>query len=189
MSAEQAVTPDDPQMTQDAAAILWQLGNPGQSGSSQDQDEINSEDLLYGSEDQPLNAEEATILVLHFLNRMKKKVITPRKAVINEEGVFLVDVDLKDATATVHIDSNTREIIEYTIEPRAPEPVQLPIPTRRILIGMAAVLILVVGFMFQNFLVVFGSDYLQMINSDHLIIGATCLILAGIGLWLRRRFF
>jgi len=66
--------------------------------------------------EEPLNAEEATVLVVSFLRRMNKRIVTPIKAV-QTDGNFVVTVELKEATATVQIDTETWEIVEYTISP------------------------------------------------------------------------
>ncbi len=142
-------------------------------------------DLL--QEEPPLNAEEATILVLHFLRRMRKQIVTPRKAVLNDENVYVVDVDLKDATATVHINAETREILEYTIEHRPKEVKPLPISPRRIALGLGAVLVLVAAVWFHNFLIVFAGDIVETVPPDYFLIGGVVLLVAIIVVWWRRR--
>jgi hypothetical protein len=144
-------------------------------------------ELLYDEEEQPLNAEEATILVLHFLQRMRKRIITPRKAVLNEDNVFVIEVDLKEAKATIHINAETREIVEYIIEPIVKEIKPLPIPIRRLAIGLAGFLSLLVVYVFQKPVLDALSPILSTITSDHLIIGGAVLIVAGGVVWWRRR--
>jgi hypothetical protein len=61
--------------------------------------------------EEPLNAEEATVLVVSFLKRLNKSIVTPRKAV-KTDGNFVVDVELKGATATVQINVETWKIVE-----------------------------------------------------------------------------
>jgi hypothetical protein len=132
----------------------------------------------------PLNAEEATILVVHFLQRMKKKVITPRKATLNADNVFVVNVDLHEATATVHINAEDREITEYSIETVKKEPKPLPIPPRKIFIALGAALLVVVAAMFQNFLMNYAGSFLTNVNTDYLIIGgALALVAVGVIIW------
>ena len=54
--------------------------------------------------------------MVRLLRRMDKRIVTLRKAVqIN--GNFVVDVELKGATATVLIIVETWVIVEYTISP------------------------------------------------------------------------
>jgi hypothetical protein len=135
----------------------------------------------------PLNAEEATILVVHFLQRMKKKVITPRKATLNADNVFVVNVDLQEATATVHINAEDREITEYSIETVKKEPKPLPIPPRKIFIGLGAALLVVVAAMFQNFIMLYAESFFMNVNTDYLIIGgALASVAAGVIVWRRR---
>lgn len=160
---------------QDDRAPIW--GDDGRAG----------EDPQLLQEEPPLNAEEATILVLHFLRRMRKQIITPRKAVLNDENVYVVDVDLKDAAATVHINAETREILEYTIEHRPKEVKPLPISPRRIALGLGAVLVLVAAVWFHNFLIVFASDLVETVPPDYFLIGGVMLIVAIIIVWWRRR--
>ncbi|TRO48549.1 hypothetical protein E2P65_02650 [Candidatus Bathyarchaeota archaeon] len=204
MTADSEVMPDDVNMTQDP----YLFGDPqgdvenadvstapeaeGQGGPGALLEEPGEapldHDLLYDEEeDQPLNAEEATILVLHFLQRMRKRIITPRKAVLNDENVFVVEVDLKEAKATIHINAETREIVEYIIEPIAKEPIPLPIPIRRLAIGLAGALSLLVVYVFQKPVLDALSPILSVITSDHLIIGGAVLIAAGVVVWWRRR--
>ena len=54
--------------------------------------------------------------MVSFRRRMNKRIVTPRKAV-QIDGNFVVDVELKGATATVQIDAETWEIVEFTISP------------------------------------------------------------------------
>lgn len=189
MSAEQALMPEDPQMTQ-ATIPTWDQAEqeaPTSKGEGfrERQEEMG---LVYEEpEEPPLNAEEATILVLHFLRRMKKQIVTPRKAVLNDDNVFVVDVDLKNATATVHINAETREILEYSIEQRPKEVKPLPISPRKIIMGLGAVLVLITIIWFHNFLIVFAKDIIETVPSDYFLIGgAVLLVVIGI-IWWRRR--
>lgn len=138
-------------------------------------------------EEPHLNAEEATILVLHFLRRMRKEIITPRKAVLNEENVYVVDIDLKDATATVHINAETREILEYTIEHQPKEVKPLPISPRWIALGLGAALVLVAVVWFYNFLIVFARNIVENVSPDYFLVGGVVLLIAIIIIWWRRR--
>ena len=203
MAADSEVTPDDVNMTQDADLFTDPMRDvedaevgtaPGAEGQKAPEDLLEEPgeapldaDLYYGDEDQPLNAEEATILVLHFLQRMRKRIITPRKAVLNDQNVFVVEVDLREAKATIHINAETREIVEYIIEPIAKEPIPLPIPIRRLAIGLAGALSLLVVYVFQKPVLDALSPILSIITSDHLIIGGAVLIAAGVVVWWRRR--
>ena len=203
MANESEVMPDDVNMTQDPDLFTDPQGDvenaevaPAPGAEEQGAPEALLEEpeeaplepeLFYDEEEQPLNAEEATILVLHFLQRMRKRIITPRKAVLNEDNVFVVEVDLKEAKATIHINAETREIVEYIIEPIVKEVKPLPIPIRRLAIGLAGFLSLLVVYVFQKPVLDALSPILSTITSDHLIIGGAVLIVAGGVVWWRRR--
>ena len=204
MADESEVMPDDVNMTQDPDLFTNPQGDvegaelapaPGaeEQGAPEDLLEEPEEaplepELLYDDEEsQPLNAEEATILVLHFLQRMRKRIVTPRKAVLNDENVFVVEVDLSEAKATIHINAETREIVEYIIEPIVKELKPLPIPMRRLAIGLAGALSLLVVYIFQKPVLDALSPILSAVTSDHLIIGGAVLIAAGGVIWWRRR--
>lgn len=203
MANESEVMPDDVNMTQDPDLFTDPQGDvedaevaPAPGAEEQGAPEALLEEpeeaplepeLLYDEEEQTLNAEEATILVLHFLQRMRKRIITPRKAVLNEDNVFVVEVDLNQAKATIHINAETREIVEYIIEPIVKEIKPLPIPIRRLAIGLAGFLSLLVVYVFQKPVLDALSPILSTITSDHLIIGGAVLIVAGGVVWWRRR--
>lgn len=203
MANESEVMPDDVNMTQDPDLFTDPQGDvedaevaPAPGAEEQGAPETLLEEpeeaplepeLLYDEEEQPLNAEEATILVLHFLQRMRKRIITPRKAVLNEDNVFVIEVDLKEAKATIHINAETREIVEYIIEPIVKEIKPLPIPIRRLAIGLAGFLSLLVVYVFQKPVLDALSPILSAVTSDHLIIGGAVLIVAGGVVWWRRR--
>jgi hypothetical protein len=170
MSADPTLMPDDPTMVQDIP----------EEGDRQTR-EPREEEI-------PLNAEESTVLVLSFLRRMGKRIITPKKAVLTN-GVFVVDVELQGAAAVVHIDRKTREIVEFTIQPEVKEPKPLPIPPARILIMLGAVTVVVVLTMILTFFKMINVAYiLSMVNSDHIIIGVGVLGIAGVAFLLYRRF-
>ena len=202
MTADSEVMPDDVNMTQDPdlfsdphadvedAEVMPASGAEEQEASEdllEEPEEDPLEPELFYEEGQPLNAEEATILVLHFLQRMRKRIVTPRKAVLNDDNVFVVEVDLREAKATIHINAETREIVEYFIEPVVKEAKPLPIPMRRLAIGLGAALSFVVVYVFQKPVLDALSPILSSITSDHLIIGGAVLIVAGGVVWWRRR--
>jgi hypothetical protein len=139
--------------------------------------------------EEPLNAEEATVLVVSFLRRMNNKIITPRKA-IRANGNFVVDVELKNAMATVQINAETWEIVEYTISPMEIEEKFLLFPPRKIAMGLAAVAAVIVFLMAFSFFrnnMAYIITSVQGINPDYLIYGATAIALGGIAIWWRRR--
>ena len=203
MANESEVMPDDVNMTQNPDLFTDPQGDvedaevaPAPGAEEQGAPEALLEEpeeaplepeLFYDEEEQPLNAEEATILVLHFLQRMRKRIITPRKAVLNEDNVFVIEVDLNQAKATIHINAETREIVEYIIEPIVKEAKPLPIPIRRLAIGLAVGLSLLVVYVFQKPVLDALTPILSAVTSDHLIIGGAVLIVAGGVVWWRRR--
>jgi hypothetical protein len=139
--------------------------------------------------EEPLNAEEATLLVVDFLRRMNKRIVTPRKAV-QTNGNFVVDVELKGATATVQINAETWKIVEYTISPMEIEDKPLPIPPRKIALGLAAVASVIVFLMafsfFRNNMAFIITSFKGM-NPDYLIYGVAAVAVSGLALWWRRR--
>lgn len=143
------------------------------------------EELL--DEDIPLNAEEATILVLSFLRRMDKKIVTPRKASL-EGDIFTIDVKLKNASALVQINRITRDIVEYTIESEPREPLPLPIPPRRILLILGVVTSLIILTMLFTFVKMNEDIILRIMNSDYTLMGAGVLGIGIIAFLLYRRF-
>lgn len=204
MADESEVMPDDVNMTQDPdlfsnpqgdvegaevapAPGSEEQGAPGALLEEPEEAPFEPELFYDDEEGQPLNAEEATILVLHFLQRMRKRIVTPRKAVLNDDNVFVVEVDLNEEKATIHINAETREIVEYFIEPLVKEVKPLPIPIRRLAIGLAGALSLLVVYVFQKPVLDALSPILSGITSDHLIIGGAVLIAAGGVIWWRRR--
>ncbi|UCD44556.1 MAG: hypothetical protein JSV27_10615 [Candidatus Bathyarchaeota archaeon] len=180
MSADPSMMADDPQTVQAEQAVMV-----AKDLTAEPIEEIDLEEY----QDPPLNAEEATILVVHFLQRMRKKVITPRKATLNGDNVFVVNVDLQDALATVHINADDREIIEYSIEPIEKEKQPpIPIPTRKIFIGLAAVIVFIVAVMCQSIIMLYAGPFLAGIHTDYYIIGGGLVLVAGVGIfWWRRR--
>lgn len=177
MSADPTLLPDDPTMVQEI---------PAESDQQRNREPLEWE--LEEEEDLILNAEEATVLVLSFLQRMGKKIITPRKAVLTN-SVFVVDVKLKKATAVVHINRDTREIVEYTIQPEVKEPIPLPLPPRKILVILAVVTAVVVLTMILTFFKMLNvEDILSIMLNDQLIIGAAVLGIVSIAFILWRRF-
>jgi hypothetical protein len=159
---------------------------PAESDQQRNREPLEWE--LKEEEDLILNAEEATVLVLSFLQRMGKKIITPRKAVLTD-SVFVVDVKLRKAAAVVHINRDTREIVEYTIQPEVKEPMPLPLPPRRILLILAVVTAVIVLTMILTFFKMLNvEDILSIVLNDQFIIGAAVLGIVGIAFILWRRF-
>jgi len=69
----------------------------------------------------PLNAEQATVIAVDFIRRLgNKRKLKPKSATL-QNNIYVVEVELKKATATIQIDSLTREIKEYSIELKTEE--------------------------------------------------------------------
>ncbi|KON29701.1 hypothetical protein AC482_05820 [miscellaneous Crenarchaeota group-15 archaeon DG-45] len=142
----------------------------------------------------PLNAEEATMIVLDFLERLGRKVTTPKSATL-EEDVFVVEVDLRREAARVRVNQTTREIIEYSITAsqgaeEAARP--LPVPSRRTLMiafGLIASACAFIALRYLDipFLTIFEALTGQS-ASDLLIVGGFCAIpVVVFVIWWRRR--
>ncbi len=86
----------------------------------------------------PLNAEQATVIAVDFLRRLgNKRKLKPKSATVQND-IYVVEVKLKKATATVQINSLTREIKEYSIESKTEETTSfLPVNFKSILIMVA----------------------------------------------------
>ena len=177
MSADPTLMQDESRIVQDTAVSR----NQAEGRAPLTQEEFSPRPL-----EQSLNAEEATVLVLKFLRRMGKQIVTPRKAVPNDD-VFVVDVDLREASATVRINANTREISEYYIEPHPKEVKPLSIPSKKIIIMLGAVFAGVLIFIFQKVLILYAGSIMSMVSSDHLIIGGALALVAALVIWWRRR--
>ena len=188
MSVDTSMTVDDQQSIQeDQDSILLDELSDNPAAEEIEEQPIDADENYEEYNEPPLNAEEATILVVHFLQRMKKKVVTPRKATINTDSVFVVNVDLQEATATVHINAENREITEYSIETVKKEPKPLPIPPRKVFIALGAALLVVVAVMVQSFIMLYAENFLAYMNTDYLIIGgAIALVATGVIVWRRR---
>ena len=86
----------------------------------------------------PLNAEQATVIAVDFIRRLgNKRKLKPKSATLQND-IYMVEVELKKATATVQISSLTREIKEYSIESKTEETTSfLPVNFKSILIMVA----------------------------------------------------
>ncbi len=180
MSVEPDLTPEYTPMTEGAPAVEEGTGEI---------DVVEAPVPEAPQREEPLNAEEATVLVVSFLRRMNKRIVTPKKAV-QSNGNFVVDVELKGATATVQINTESWEIVEYTISPLEFEDKPFPIPPRKIAMGLAAVASVIVFLMAFSFFrnnMAFIITSVKSINTDYLIYGAAAIVAGGVALWWRRR--
>ena len=86
-----------------------------------------------------LNAEQVTTIATDFLKRLgNKQMLKPIKASIDEdEEIYVVEVALSKKTATVQIDANTEQIVEYEIvtqQQETPSGSFLPLTPQNIMI-------------------------------------------------------
>jgi len=152
-------------------------------------EDVLSSDIA-GEPESPLNAEEATMIVLDFLGRMGRKVATPKSATLNGE-IFVVEVDLKRGTARAHVNSTTREIVEYSITSQAEaEARTFPVPSRKslmIIVGLTTAVCMFIVFRSLNM----PTEALLGVltgASDLLIIGGFSAVPIVIFIiWWRRR--
>ncbi len=68
-----------------------------------------------------LNAEVVTAMAAGFLKRIGHKGGLKPKRVSLEGDLYTVEVELKQFTATVKVDMQTREIKEYDVQPKGEE--------------------------------------------------------------------
>lgn len=68
------------------------------------------------SESRLLSAEEATKISLNFLRRLGRTRGLKPRSVSREGDLVIVELELKDATATITVNQN-KQIKQYTIEP------------------------------------------------------------------------
>ena len=68
-----------------------------------------------------LNAETVTTIATSFLKRIGNKRSLKPKRVSLEEGIYVVEVEMKKFMAIVRVDAETHEIKEYEIQPKSEE--------------------------------------------------------------------
>jgi hypothetical protein len=72
-------------------------------------------------EEKELNAEAVTSMSASFLKRIGHKGSLKPKRVSVEGDLYTVEVEMKQFTATVKVDSTTRQIKEYDVQPKGEE--------------------------------------------------------------------
>ena len=72
-------------------------------------------------EEKELNAEAVTSMSASFLKRIGHKGSFKPKRVSVEGDLYTVEVEMKQFTATVKVDSTTRQIKEYDVQPKGEE--------------------------------------------------------------------
>lgn len=73
------------------------------------------------SQAKELNAESVTAMAAGFLKRIGHKGPLKPKRVSLEETLYTVEIELKKFTATVKVDTETRQIKEYDVQPKSEE--------------------------------------------------------------------
>ncbi len=68
-----------------------------------------------------LNAEAVTAMSANFLKRIGHKGSLKPKRVSKEEDIYTVEVEMKKFTATIKVDTTTRQIREYDVQPKSEE--------------------------------------------------------------------
>ncbi|MEM1565855.1 MAG: hypothetical protein QXG11_03245 [Candidatus Bathyarchaeia archaeon] len=68
-----------------------------------------------------LNAESVTAIATSFLKRIGHRGGLKPKRVSLEEGVYIVEVEMKRFTAIIRVDAETQEITSYEIQPKGEE--------------------------------------------------------------------
>ena len=97
-----------------------------------------------------LTAEQATLIALDFLKWLgNKRGLKPRKVSLENEN-YVVEVELKNGTATIQINSATRQIKEYTIESKTEETEFLPVSFKAVLLMVGISVIVQIIFSFIN---------------------------------------
>ena len=85
----------------------------------------------------PLNAEQATAIAVDFIRRLgNRRKLKPKSATLQNE-IYIVEIELKKATAKIQIDPNTKEIKEYSIEAKTEETATFSINLKSILLTIA----------------------------------------------------
>ena len=72
-------------------------------------------------QEKELNAEAVTSMAASFLGRIGHKSGVKPKRVSLEEGLYTVEVEMKKFTATIKVDTATRQIREYDVQPKGEE--------------------------------------------------------------------
>jgi hypothetical protein len=100
-----------------------------------------------------LNAETVTVIATNFLKRIGHKSGIKPKRVSLEEGVYIVEIEMKKLMAIVRVDAETHEIKEYEIQPKGEETSFVSISPKIIAVtfGISAAVYVALYFTFQMF--------------------------------------
>lgn len=92
-----------------------------------------------------LNAESVTTIATNFLKRIGNKGGLKPKRVSLEEGVYIVEVEMKKLSAVVRVDSEMHEIKGYEIQPRGEEPSSFSMSPKAMLIVVGVSVVVHIG--------------------------------------------
>ncbi len=136
----------------------------------------------------PLNAEEATVIVLDFLARLGRQGLTPKSATLKGDA-FVVEVELKKGAATVQVGATSREITEYSITPRAEEAKPVPAAPVKMYLMMVGVFAAVYFITVLSLLKIpLAAVFAPLMGAgDLLLIAGVALIPITLIVWWRRR--
>lgn len=100
-----------------------------------------------------LNAETVTIIATSFLKRIGNKGSLNPKRVSIEEGIYIVEVEMKKLAAIVRVDSESHEIKEYEIQPKGEETPFISISPKILVVifGISAAVYVALHFAFEIF--------------------------------------
>jgi hypothetical protein len=98
-----------------------------------------------------LNAETVTTIATGFLKRVGNKGGLKPKRVSLEEGIYMVEVEMKKLTAIVRVDAETHEIREYEIQTKGEEAPFVSVSPKIIIImfGVSAAAFVTLHFVFN----------------------------------------
>lgn len=98
-----------------------------------------------------LNAESVTAIALSFLKRVGHKSGLKPKRVSLEEGVYIVEVELKKLMVIVRVDAETQEIKEYEVQTKGEEASLVSVSPKMLIItfGISAVAFVAFHFIFK----------------------------------------
>jgi hypothetical protein len=96
-----------------------------------------------------LNAETVTAIATGFLKRIGNKGGLKPKRVSLEEGMYIIEVEMKKLTAIVRVDSETHEIKEYELQAKGEEAPFLSISPKILMVMFAISAVAYVAFHFM----------------------------------------
>jgi cobalamin biosynthesis Mg chelatase CobN len=96
-----------------------------------------------------LNAESVTTIATGFLKRIGNKGGLKPKRVSLEEGTYTVEIEMKKLSAVVRVDSETREIKGYEIQPKSEETSSSSVSPKLVVIVVGTAVVIHIGLNFM----------------------------------------